>query len=193
MEKVLQRYVTRYLAVWELDIVQPPIRASNPDTNAASPGGRKQQRLIAAAREQADFLFSLLPLAPLKSGYHPAPGSCLWIYALIVDQIKEQPFSPTGNYEEHYRQLNNHQQQLERDAFVAALTSIPERTIEQLIQTGPAPYWVAKPLFPSPLSTHLTKETCSPSKIWRLNASKLPPSTTDNINAHRHNPIPCPD
>lgn len=189
MQKPLQQYITRYLAVWELDITQPPITACAPPGTPTGPKSRKHQQTIAAAREKADFFFSLLPLASLKAGYHPAPGSCLWIYALTVNHIAENPdFKPHPEYEKYYAHLNRHQQQTEREAFVIALRSIPEKTIEKLIQTGPAPFWVAKPLFPSAPSTRITKETCSPTKIWRLNSFQLHASKIESATPQESNP-----
>ena len=191
MHKALQHYVTRYLAVWEIDITQPPIAASKASQNPAGAKSHKHQQRITAARQKADFFFSRLPLASLKSGCHPAPGSCLWIYAFIVNQIAENTdFKPQADYEKYYGELNSRQQESEREAFVIALKSIPERTIEQLIQTGPAPFWVAKPLFPSPANTRITKETCSPAKIWRLNSLQLYASKIDRANVQHSAPIP---
>ena len=170
MEKAFQSYVTRYLAVWELDVICPP-GLTRPSHSTPGPQSRRQARLIAAAREKADFLFSLLPLTPLKSGYHPAPGSCLWIYALIVQEyLRSSNFKPHLDYERYYRQLGGHHQQLERTDFIAFLRSISEKQIQQLIQTGPAPYWISKPLFPAPPLSRVTKETCVPAKIWKLNS-----------------------
>jgi hypothetical protein len=189
LQKAIQQYVTRYLAVWELDIIQPPLARAKATGSPTAAQPRTQQRLIAAAREQADFFFSLLPLASLKTGFHPAPGSCLWIYALTVDQIAGRPdFKPRPDYETHYSQLNAQQQQTERSAFIGILRSIPERTVHRLTQTGPAPYWVAKPLFPTPASTRTTKETSAPGRIWRLNSFELQASKIDNANTEQKGP-----
>jgi hypothetical protein len=170
LEKAIQYYVTRYLTAWELDVIQPP-GLTGRTGNTAGPRNRRQQAVIAAARDKADFLFSLLPLTPLKSGYHPAPGSCLWIYALVVqDYLRNQNFNAEVQYELYYRQLGGHQQQTEYSDFINLLRSFSERQIEQLIHTGPAPYWISKPLFPALPTSSVTKETCAPAKIWKLNS-----------------------
>lgn len=180
MEKAFQYYVTRYLTVWELDIIRPPGVNKGLRTHTTGPKGRQQERLIAAARDKVDFLFSLLPLASLKSGYHPAPGSCSWIYALVVQQyLSSEHFKPNADYEQYYRRLAGPQQQLERAQFIEFLRSISEKRIERLIQTGPAPYWIGKPLFPTPPASHVTKETCAPAKIWKVDSLHPLIKTTD--------------
>jgi hypothetical protein len=177
----MRKYVTRYLAAWELDIIQPPIAGTHsPAQNTPATQSTLNSTLL-LARDKADFLFSILPLASLKTGYHPAPASCLWIYALMVDRIATDPaFSPqqTSPYEKFYLQLNTRQQETERALFIQALETISPGKIEHLIQTGPAPYWVTKPLFPSPPITRHTKQTCAPAKIWNLRAFAPPTQTS---------------
>lgn len=162
MHKVIERYASHYLALWELDLIQPPEASVklSPKEKAV------RRKRLASAREKADHLFSLLPLAPLKEGYHPAPGTCFWIYAIIVEHYLQQD-DLTDSYQAHYQALNNHQRQLELKEFISQLKAIPESRIELLTQTGPAPYWVSKPLFPLPIPSQ-TKETYAPNKIWKL-------------------------
>lgn len=162
MHKLLERQASRFLALWEIDSIKPPEAALKLSPRQKA----KHKSRVANAREKADFLFSLLPLAPLKEGYHPAPGSCLWIYATIVDQYLQPP-EPPPNYQAFYQGLNNHQRELEIKDLISRLKAISDSQIELLAQTGPAPYWVAKSLFPLPTPLN-TKETYSPVQIWKL-------------------------